>query len=523
MRSPRWSSLMLVVVTAIGCSTASRRPVLREPSPQATAAAALEQSTFKGGQALKVHHHSGGVDVLSSWAVVGDSLLEGEADRYGVLRELEASKVRVRIPFDSIALLESDNPEVAASFGHTALNAWTVVWGLTTGICVLDPKSCFGSCPTFYLDDRDTNRPVAEGFSSSIARRLEATDLDDLHLVKSGGDRVELRMLNEALETHVVRWVKLKALPLPTDPGASVASTAAGSFHVVRDGHAAVECVAGGADCRRALASNDTIEWHGLTDPDNLGRPDTMVVTFDARAGDIGLLLSARQSFVSTFVLYQTMAWLGEDAGQWLARLERGDPRVLAPLAAVNERIGTVRIERATDTGTWLPVGRYDEAGPIALDQQLMPLGRLSEDGPVRLRFIFARGNWRFGHATVVRVGEAIAPLTLEPTVAHHHRRGDVRTLLADSARTLTLFPGDSVALTFAIPSDTPRYAVFLESRGYYYEWMRGEWLAERDAAMVSLLLADPDAALQEIAPMYKQREATFEADFWNSRFGRQQ
>lgn len=505
----------------IGCSTATRRPVLREPTFQAASAAATEQVNFKGGRALKVHHYSGRLDVLSSWRVEGDSLLLGMGNRYGVLRGLEAANAQVRVPFDSIALLESDNPEVALSFGNTLLNVWTVAWGLTTGICAFDPKTCFGSCPTFYLDARDADKPVAEGFSSSIANRLEATDLDDLHLVQAGGERVALRMLNEAIETHVVRWVKLKAVPLPADPGVAIAATASGEFHAVRDVRPPIRCTVGGGDCRAALATNDAIEYHGLTDPNDLGRPDTMLVAFDAPAGALGLLLSARQSFVSTFVLYQTMAWLGVDAGQWLARLERGDPAVLLPLAAVNQALGTVRVMRETAAGTWQPVATYDEAGPIALDQQLIPLGTQAVSQRVRLRFIFAQGNWRFGHASLVQVGETLVPHTLDPVHAQQTGHGDVAALLTDSARALTLFPGDAVALAFDLPTDNRRYAVFLESRGHYYEWMRGEWLAERDPAMVSLLLSNPTAALRRIAPMYKAREAAFEDSFWASRFGR--
>lgn len=520
MHAPRWWLLVLVVAMPVACSTAVRRPILREPSGAAASAAGTEQVGFQGGRALKVHHHSGRVDVLTRWAVVGDSLLLGEGDRYGVLRELEATTVPIRVPFDSIALLESDNPEVAASFGHTALNVWTVAWGATTLLCVADPKSCFGSCPTFYLDARDADRPVAEGFSSSIARRLEATDLDDLHLVQAAGDRVTLRMLNEALETHAVRWVKLKAVPLPPRAGVTVAATASGSFHAVHDARGPLRCVAGGGDCRVAILAHDALEWHGLTDPADLARPDTMRVTFDAPAGDIGLLVSARQSFVSTFLLYQTMAWLGDDAGEWVARLERGDPAVMLPLAEVNRKIGEVRIEREVNPGRWVSVTHYDEAGPIALDQQLIPLGRNAVAGPVHLRFIFAQGNWRFGHAALAQVGEVIVPRTLEPVSALHQQRGDVAALLADSARALNLFPGDAVVLSFDLPRAAPRYAVFLESRGYYYEWMRGEWLVERDPAMVSQLLTDPSATLRRLAPMYKAREADFEVNFWASRFG---
>ncbi|MCH8936060.1 MAG: hypothetical protein IIB90_10060 [Gemmatimonadetes bacterium] len=47
------------------------------------------------------------------------------------------------------------------------------------------------------------------------------------------------------------------------------------------------------------------------------------------------------------------------------------------------------------------------------------------------------------------------------------------------------------------------------------------EWLAEEDPTMVALMLTHPEAALKALAGEYKRREADFEVNFWNSRFGR--
>jgi hypothetical protein len=44
-------------------------------------------------------------------------------------------------------------------------------------------------------------------------------------------------------------------------------------------------------------------------------------------AGRAGLVLTARNSLVTTFVFYQALAWLGAEAGATMARLSRpGDP-----------------------------------------------------------------------------------------------------------------------------------------------------------------------------------------------------
>ncbi|HSD28956.1 MAG TPA: hypothetical protein VLL75_16780, partial [Vicinamibacteria bacterium] len=60
---------------------------------------------------------------------------------------------------------------------------------------------------------------------------------------------------------------------------------------------------------------------------------------------------------------------------------------------------------------------------------------------------------------------------------------------------------------------------IFLESEGFYYEWMRSEWLAEEDPGMAALALADPAEALRRLAPAYKAEEPHLERAFWASRF----
>ena len=69
------------------------------------------------------------------------------------------------------------------------------------------------------------------------------------------------------------------------------------------------------------------------------------------------------------------------------------------------------------------------------------------------------------------------------------------------------------------MPEGLDGAAAFLESRGYYYEWMRSEWLAEEDAAMAGLVVARPEEALRRLAPQYKRQEADMEGSFWASRF----
>ncbi|MEX2180259.1 MAG: hypothetical protein WD801_16205 [Gemmatimonadaceae bacterium] len=77
--------------------------------------------------------------------------------------------------------------------------------------------------------------------------------------------------------------------------------------------------------------------------------------------------------------------------------------------------------------------------------------------------------------------------------------------------------PGDEFRIVFDLPADS--LELFLESEGYYYEWMRGEWLAEEDPLMAALLIHQPAEGLRRLSRPYKSREATMEQLFWASRF----
>lgn len=501
---------ILLLLLALGCTVRVPQPVLHE--------APRDGMPVIKDSLLKVHHRSGALDVMRNWRLDGDSILEGNADRYSPQRE-RLGTATVRVPVDSIVLLESNDPRIGHSLGLAAMALYSSVSLAAAGACLLDPKSCFGSCPTFYLEPGLQGRPAAEGFSSSIARILEATDVDDLRAKRDAGARVDLWMRNEAWETHAIRHVRLHAIPIAD--GEDVRRLSSGEYRSVRTLHAATACRARGGDCTRAVVPADTNAWRDVTESGDLGAPDTMNLEFAPVNGETALLVEARQTFISTYVLYQSMAWFGTSAGDWLAMLERGDPLVLRSLAAVDHAIGRISVEQELPDGTWRTVGTFAEAGPIATDAQLIPV---ASDGVarVRLRLISARGGWRIESAALAEVAPTSAAIVLEPTRAVREAGTGVDALkgLRDPAKHLIALPGDVTRLSFQLPGDAPRYALFLESRGFYYEWMRSEWRAEEDAALARLLLEDPAAALRLLAPGYKARENAFERNFWASRFG---
>ncbi|MFQ5549853.1 MAG: hypothetical protein ACE5FJ_01290 [Gemmatimonadales bacterium] len=464
---------------------------------------------------LQLHMSDGSLYEAQSWQALsaGDTYLGITGQLLDRNRALVGSG-DFAVPLDSIVLLETYRTETRHPFGLSLLTGMTVFWGAITIACVSDPKSCFGSCPTFYVPEMSEERPVAEGFSSSIARSLEATDIDAIHLAVDGGATFALEMRNEAFETHAVRSVQLVAVPRT---GGRSLATADGAYFAALEEYAPSSCRSAAGDCLPDLTSA-----HGyapLTDSTDLATRDTMVLQFPAEAAPNAIAVTARQKFVSTFLIYEAMDYMGRDMGSWLAGLERNDPAAHAAYEALASLTGVMELRVRSGIGPWRDLGSFDETGPIAGDELLFPLPDLSP-GPLQLMVVTARGSWRIEHVSAVVVTPAAAPTVLDPHEVEFSGEHEAGSILRDTGRYLITQPGDRVRMVYMVPKDAERYDLFVRSRGYYYEWMRAEWI-EPDSERLALLMAQPRLALREMAPRFKQLEPGFETQFWNSRFTR--
>src|SRR4030095_6040022 len=201
---------------------------------------------------------AGTLGVLYWWRAPADgSRSEGEGTRYSVTRQPGAPGHQ-SIPVDQIALFETNTPQTVMSGGLSGLGIVGTVLGGVTTLCVADPKSCFGSCPTFYLEGGGPARPAAEGFSDSIARALEASDLDALFGAQVGGPQLVVTMRNEALETHAVRRLRLWVAARPA--GGRVLADPGGTFYPASDFARPNGCQAPEGDCRSGIADLDALE-----------------------------------------------------------------------------------------------------------------------------------------------------------------------------------------------------------------------------------------------------------------------
>jgi hypothetical protein len=507
---------VLAVAFLASCRTLKREliPADQVVAGQGSATTRL-QDAFAGEPFVKAHMADGSAYVLADGTFDQDAgVLTGSGVRHDPYRRTETVGA-FRIPIDSVVVFETNRMETSG-----AASALTIVTGISlavTGYCLANTKACFGSCPTFYGDTAHGPHLLAEGFSSSIAPSLERTDVDDLSGIAARDGTVTIEMRNEAFETHVVRSVRLLAVPSMGDT--EVFAGPDGRFFSTTLVTYPTGCADERGSCLGSTAARDGIEWFSAADSTDLA--GTEIVDLDFGETDsssrYGVVVSARQTLLSTFVLYQALAWMGTDVGTWFARIENrdlaGSPLDLQTL------FGAVEVMVPTADGEWSVAGAVTEVGPLATDTHVIPLPEGVPADRIRLRV--RRGGWRIDQVALATLSEAPAVISIEPTSVSRDglEDPDWTAALLDPQRTLVTMPGDRYRIRFRLPDPDAGYHVFLESRGYYLEWIREEWMRETDPQQVVRLMLDPAAMLKAMAPAFKQQESSMESVFWSSRY----
>jgi len=319
--------------------------------------------------------------------------------------------------------------------------------------------------------------------------------------------------------------VRLLAAPRP--PGGRVLR-AGDVYYPATELQVPTTCESPMGTCLAEVERADDREYLSPASEHDLAEREIIEVTFPGTQGKAGVLIAARNSLLNTFVFYQGLAYMGSHAGEWFARLETaGDDAT--KLSGFGAQLGGIDVSVATPHG-WQDAGSFAEVGPIAREAQLVVLPEDLQPGVVRVRVSLARGNWKLDQLALVALGEPLVPVALDPAEVTKDGRADpvARAKLLEPGAHLVTFPGDAYTLHFTLPPELAPGAggpgsspeLFLESRGYYYEWMRQEWLKEESAIEVTRILLDPAGAMKRLAPKYKRVEGHMESVFWQSRFG---
>lgn len=473
---------------------------------------------------LKAHLKNGDVCILrDSWIVdTVTNVLTGTGTKYNFNR-IKISEGSISIPIDSVAIFETNkkikNPEAGRIAALSILAGLDVIAGI---ICISNPKACFGSCPTFYINENDNfHYADAEGFSNAISPSLEYYDIDALDNKPLFQNTFSITMKNEALETHCVNDVKL--LAYPRKKGERVYQSPTNDFYLCENNYTLTEASANEGDITTLLKNEDRQERFSFSDENNLSSKEEIFLTFNnvKNADKLGLVLNFRQTLMTTYFIYSAMGYMGDEVGDIFAKMEINKETKEKLKGGIKKELGNIDIYlwNAQKNDWELQNGVY-ETGPIAFNRQFIPLDHLSSSSKIKLKLVMNKGLWRIDYVALTNIKDKVKPIEITPTNILNKGKVDNTALLEikNPEKYLISMPGSEYKFNFTLPSADTDYELFLYSKGYYLEWMREHWLKDKDLLKLKQMVDNPKKYLMVEAKNYKRYETTMEHEFWNSK-----
>lgn len=473
---------------------------------------------------LKAHLKNGDVCILrDSWIVdTVTNVLTGTGTKYNFNR-IKISEGSISIPIDSVAIFETNkkikNPEAGRIAALSILAGLDVIAGI---ICISNPKACFGSCPTFYINENDNfHYADAEGFSNAISPSLEYYDIDALDNKPLFQNTFSITMKNEALETHCVNDVKL--LAYPRKKGERVYQSPTNDFYLCENNYTLTEASANEGDITTLLKNEDRQERFSFSDENNLSNKEEVFLSFNnvKNADKLGLVLNFRQTLMTTYFIYSAMGYMGDEVGDIFAKMEINKETKEKLKGGIKKELGNIDIYlwNAQKNDWELQNGVY-ETGPIAFNRQFIPLDHLSSSSKIKLKLVMNKGLWRIDYVALTNIKDKVKPIEITPTNILNKGKVDNTALLEikNPEKYLISMPGSEYKFNFTLPSADTDYELFLYSKGYYLEWMREHWLKDKDLLKLKQMVDNPKKYLMVEAKNYKRYETTMEHEFWNSK-----
>lgn len=472
---------------------------------------------------LKAHLKNGDVCIMrDNWQIdTQTNVLSGEGATYDFNRE-KARFGAVSIPVDSVAIFETNTkilkPEKERIAALTILTAVDIIVGI---ICLTNPKACFGSCPTFYINpDQNFHFADAEGFTRAITPSMEYTDIDALKNAPIRSTSFSLTMKNEALETHCVKEIKL--LAFPKKEGEHIYQSPTDNFYLSDKIYNLTGATADEGKITGLLLTPDHNERFSLSDPENLSSREEIFLNFAVPDKPVnpGLVLDFRQTLMTTYLFYSAMGFMGDNVSDVFARMER-DSVIRRKFDGTTKELGKIDVYEWNElNNTWEMQGQFSETGPIAINRQILPLTGNSGNGEIRLKLLVNKGLWRLDYAGLASIVCQADPIEILPDCVVNKGKLDDEALknINDPDKYLISMPGSEYRFNFSLPLKNTDYELFLSSKGYYLEWMRQNWIKDKNLMKLRQMVVNPKEFLKQEAWEYKQYETVMEKEFWNTK-----
>ena len=479
---------------------------------------------------FKIHFVNGDVCLMEDWALNADkSQVGGQGHLYDFNRR-QIREGTMWFPLHEIAIIETNQLAAIKSRDQARVASLAVLTGLNLILdifCITNPKACFGSCPTFYTEGQTAFHSAnAEGFSSAIAPSLEEADIDALGY-RTSAPGFSLSMKNEALETHMVNQLQAVAVPKAVDE--NVFQDRAGIFYRCGELESCQSAKVEDKDIRDVIKQMDEHEYFSSSDSFNLAIKESIILEFKRPPGErLGLAVQFRQTLLTTFLFYSALSYMGEEVGACFSQLETSKwAREL--MQEPVKRLGGIQLSAWNEsTQSWQLFDELNETGPIARNVELAAIPTTLPKGKtLKVKMELTKGLWRLGYVGLTAIHAEVKPHIASPACIEvlDGEGYTIKDVQYDDDDYLVAFPGNEFRFTFLLPEieHGREYEMFVLSKGYYLEWMRQEWMEEKNLSKLWKMLRNDPATWRSLAVEFKQMEEEMEAVFWGSKFAEMQ
>ncbi len=317
------------------------------------------------------------------------------------------------------------------------------------------------SCPYLYMRDGEGRwRLKAEAFGTAFGKALESGSKYVLGQVKAAGDRFALRLTNERPETHYVNRVGFRLYTVPR--GFELAAGADGLFHRY-SGTTPLKVYSGsGGDISGLVREEDDLYYRS---PKKSWAANAYrdVLEIPLKPGrDRGLLVTARNSYLSSAVMDGLFGFLGDQTLRFYRAIEK-DPYWIGRMEEWLDEVA-LKVYYQNAAGDWQQHGRMVPEATEVDFTRLAPL----PDEATAVRLVGMADVW---HVNRVVLARDVAPVPAGEPLTY---REEYPALAGDDQRYEVMLPGDERRFSLTIPAaEDPAQNRFLttEIKGYLHEW----------------------------------------------------
>lgn len=435
---------------------------------------------------------------------------------------------KIQIPLDSILAMITYGETTSGTrlFGSFLLGITGPPLTFLGIYCILCPKCCFGSCPTIYTYDGQNYNLEAELFSECISRQLENSDID---LLRQNiiDDTLKLKITNEALETHYINKFEIFTAEHPL--GTKVFPSINDKLILVSNLSSAISAEnKEGIDITGLLTYDDNKYYRsGIEKVSELKKG----IVFDyidiklpsSPNNSTKLIMKYRNTLLSTTLFYDVvLGSQGVNGLNWTNRMNE-DAVYAAQFKMIYETFSGIKLS-ILKNGVWKSISKFKDVGPLNWKYLSAEIPQSNhKEQSIRLEFI--PDNFMIdyiGFDSTNLSDDKIETRIVYPSQIIDGSGAIVNEasefMQSDDKSYLKTDPGDSYYLKYFIPSkENIEQTTFINSKGYYNEWVRGNWIRNENKNY-TFDLYDIKGTLSYLADCWLENSTLLEEEFFNSR-----